>query len=96
MKWNKSECRPLATEIYNVINQGRVATPHEKDVTARQLCGKDFWNTLNNVERRFAGRFISAAVRIGLFGLEQIRRDGANAWRYRRKQPEQRETSMLH
>lgn len=95
MKWNKSECRPVATQIYTVIKNGRITIPHGKQVTAKHLCGK-WWNTLTAGERRFAGRFISAAVRTGFLGLEQVRRDGANAWRYRRKQSAQQGKRTLH
>jgi len=95
MKWNKSACRPLATEIYSVLKQGRLNTPFGKEVTARQLCG-NWWENLTVAERRFAGRFISAAVRTGVLGLEQVRRDSANAWRYRRKQAAQQGKPTLH
>ena len=82
MKWTKTECRPLATEIYNAINTSRLAMPAGKDLTARFLVGKSVWDTLDAAQRRFAGRFVSVCVRRGLLGLEQIRRDTSNHWRY--------------
>ena len=96
MKWSTAECRPLATDVYNAINGNQVSIRPGKDVTAAKLCGKTFWSSLTAAERRWAGRFVSKAVRLGMFGLEQTRRDSANHWRYRRKQPEQRDTPMLH
>jgi len=96
MKWNEVKCRPLATDVYNAINENHVSIRPGKDATAAKLCGKTFWKSLSAAERRWAGRFVSNAVRLGMFALEQTRRDSANHWRYRRKQPEQRDTPMLH
>jgi hypothetical protein len=83
MKWTKNACRPLATEMYTTIKQGRLSLPEGKDLTARVIVGKSIWNTLDTDQRRFAGRFVSICVRRGLLGLEQIRRDSSNHWRYR-------------
>lgn len=96
MQCNTTASRPFATEIYSVIKNGRITTPFDKEVTARQLCGKAFWDKLTTGQRRFAGRFISAAVRTGFFGLEQVHRDSANAWRYRRERTERPATPTLH
>ena len=82
MKWTESGCRPLATEIYNAINQRRLAMPAGKGLTTRFLVGEFVWRTLDTAEKRFAGRFVSVCVRRGLLGLEQVRRDTSNHWRY--------------
>jgi hypothetical protein len=82
MKWTNDTCRPLATEIVKIVQQQLPELPAGKFMTARQVCGK-YWNSLNSVERRFAGRFISACVRRGIFPLEQLGRNSANHWQYR-------------
>jgi hypothetical protein len=83
MKYTKDVCRPLAQRVTYAVLQGERLMPHGKPRTARQICGKAFWTGLNVAERRFAGKFISAAVRLGLFGLKRSHRDGSNHWRYR-------------
>jgi hypothetical protein len=95
MKWTNDTCRPLATELVNIINQRLPELPAGKLMTARQVCGKH-WDTLNSVERRFAGRFISACVRRGMFPLEQLGRNSANHWLYRRRQPSQSFNTLSH
>jgi hypothetical protein len=83
MRYTKDVCRPLAQKVTQAVIQGEQIMPPDKPRTARQICGKRFWNGLTVAERRFAGRFISAAVRLGLFGLKRSHRDGSNHWRYR-------------
>jgi hypothetical protein len=83
MKWTTNACQPLATKIYATIKQGRLAFPEGKDLTARVIVGKSIWNTLDADQQRLAGRFVSICARRGLLGLEQIRRDNSNHWRYR-------------
>ena len=82
MKWSKQICRPVATEVFNAVNQRRQTMPEGKDITAAFLVGKSVWNTLDSAQRRFAGRFVSVCVRRGLLGLEQVRIDSSNHWRY--------------
>jgi hypothetical protein len=82
MQWTKALYYPLAKEVYHAVLQGRSMMPHGKPLTARQICGKPFWDSLGDGQRRFAGRFISAAVRLGMFGLEQGQHNTANHWTY--------------
>ena len=96
MKWNKASCRPLATQVYEAITTTHITISPGKDVPAQKLCGKTFWANLSAAERRWAGRFVSKAVRMGLFGLEQVRQDNCNHWRYRPKQSAQPFSSSLH
>jgi hypothetical protein len=82
MKWTKAQCYPLAKKIYHAVIQGRSMIPHGKPLTARQICGKKFWDSVGDSQRRFAGRLISAAVRLDMFGLERAQRNTANHWTY--------------
>lgn len=82
MQWTKALYYPLAKEVYHAVLQGRSMIPHGKPLTARQICGKKFWDSLNDGQRRFAGRFISAAVRLRMFGLKRGQRNTANHWTY--------------
>ena len=83
MKYTKDVCRPLAHRIYLAVIQGEQGMPPGKPRTAKQICGKNFWSDLSVAERRFAGRLISAAVRLGIFGLKRSHLDGSNHCRYR-------------
>jgi hypothetical protein len=83
MQYTKAVCRPLARRVTLAVLRGERLMPPDKPRTARQICGKHFWCGLTVAEQRFAGRFISAAVRLGLFGLKRSHRDGSNHWRYR-------------
>ena len=69
MKWNMETCQPLAVRAYTTINRRRMALPRNRDLTVRQICGKDFWQPLPDAHRRFLGEFVSVAVRSGLLGL---------------------------
>jgi hypothetical protein len=83
MKYTKDVCRPLARRVTLAVLQGEQSMQLDKPRTARQICGKAFWNGLTVAEQLFAGRYISAAVRLGLFGLKRSHRDSSNHWRYR-------------
>lgn len=83
MNYSKDVCRPLARRVTLAVLRGVQTMPPGKPRTARQICGRPFWDSLTVAERRFAGRYISAAVRLGLFSLKRSHRDSSNHWRYR-------------
>ena len=84
MKRNMKTCQPLAVKAYITINRRRRALPRNRDLTLRQICGKDFWQPLDDAQRRFLGVFASVAVGMGLLDLVQAaEQDSSNHWRYR-------------
>ena len=85
MQWNQTECRPLATSIYNLITQNRPELPTDRAMTVKQMVGHDTWSELEPAEQRFAGRFVSACVHRGMLNLSRERKDCSNHWRYRPK-----------
>ena len=84
MKYTMKTCHPLAVKAYTRINQRRLHLPRNRDLTLRQICGRDFWRPLNDAQRRFLGKFVSVAVGMGLLELVQVAdKDSANHCRYR-------------
>jgi hypothetical protein len=84
VKLTEPTYRPIATKTYHAVIHGLKTMQDKKYRTARQICGNQVWGSLSDSERRFAGRFISAAVSRGMFGLTQAYRDSSNHWRYKR------------
>ena len=82
MKYNKAECLPIATKAYRVFIEGLSSLPEGKYRTVRQICGKSYWHGLTVAERIFVGKFIFAAVKLGMFGLTRPYQDSSNHWRY--------------
>jgi hypothetical protein len=82
MKWIKTQCRPLATKIFNATNQGRLAMRKGEALTAPQIIGAETWSTLDEDEQCFAFCFVSSAVEINLLGLARAGQDSRKNWLY--------------
>ena len=84
MKYTREACWPLAQKVFQAVIRGEQSMPSGKPRTLRQICGKPFWNSLTVDERRYAGRFVAAGARLGLFSFKRSHRDASHHWRYLR------------
>ena len=84
MKYTREERWSLAQRVYKAVIKGEQSMRAGKPRTLRQICGKPFWGSLTVDERRYAGKLISAGVRLGLFSFKRSHRDASHHWRYLR------------
>ena len=76
----------IAKEFYNdvLVHAGRGVMKMDKGrlYTAKELCGEEFWLSMNNWERRTAGRCFAHMVSNKVFDLQFIKYKKSPTKRY--------------
>lgn len=71
---------PLVSHVRNLIP----ALPHNVDFTLKQMCGDEFWESLEGYES-LAGQIISCLVKHELLDLIQVGCEHRQPKKYRRR-----------
>jgi hypothetical protein len=77
--------KPFLDRVFAQAKHRVEQMEYGRPYTARKMLGKSFWNQLNDLEHRNAGRCIAYLASMGLLPLDLVGKRTDNAHEYRLK-----------